>query len=278
MNFLVLGAGHTGARVAARLLQAGATVHATARDPARLAHLEGAHLHRVDVEDPASLRALARALPRGVRVLHSVPILEGPAGPRDPTPAILDALGDRPSRMVYLSTTGVYGAAPVVDERTGPAPDTERTRLRLEAERAVAAGPWSSMILRPAAIYGPDRGVHVAMRQGRYRLAGSGANFVSRIHVDDLAAVAEAALRAEIGGAWPVADAAPGTAREVAAFVAERLGLPMPPEAPPESLHETLRSDRRVDGTAVLRALGVELRYPTWREGLLAALGSDAAR
>ena len=59
MAFLVLGAGYTGERVAARLLAAGETVHVTARDPARLAHLHGALPHRLDVADPASLEALA---------------------------------------------------------------------------------------------------------------------------------------------------------------------------------------------------------------------------
>jgi len=272
MVFLVLGAGYTGARVAAALLARGATVHVTTRTPGRPGLPRGAVVHRADAADPAGLRALAARLPAGLRILHSVPVLEGPAGPWDPTPVLLEAFGSRAARVVYLSTTGVYGAQPAVDETTPPAPDTERTRLRLAAERAVAAGPWSWMVLRPAAIYGPGRGVHEAMRAGRYRLAGAGDNFVSRIHVDDLAALAVAALESEAGGAWPVADATPARAREVAAFCAGLLGLPMPPSAPPEALHETLRSDRRVDGAAVLRLLGVALRHPDYREGIRAAL------
>jgi len=272
MDFLVLGAGYTGARVARRLLDAGGTVYATARDPARLAGLPGVHALRLDVGDPDSLAALADVVPAGVRVLHSLPVLEGPEGPFDPTPQLLAALGDRPARVVYLSTTGVYGAARVVDEHTPAAADGERTRLRLAAEEAVRAGPWSAMVLRPAAIYGPGRGVHVALAAGRYRLAGSGENFVSRIHVDDLAAIAAAALRSDAQGAFPVADDEPAPAREVAAFCAGLLGLPMPPSAPPETLHETLRADRRVDGRAVRRLLGVQLAHPGFREGIAASL------
>ena len=67
------------------------------------------------------------------------------------------------------------------------------------------------MILRPAAIYGPGRGVHVSMEEGRFRFVGGGDNFVSRIHVDDLAAHVEAALLSDITGAWPVADEHPCT-------------------------------------------------------------------
>ncbi len=275
MDFLVLGAGYTGARVAARLLAAGDTVHVTARVPARLAGLAGAHAHRLDLAEPDSLQALARALPGGVRVLHSVPVLESADGPRDPTPEILAALGEKAARVVYLSTTGVYGGAREVNAATATAPDTDRTRLRLAAERAVAAGPWSWMVLRPAAIYGPGRGVHVAMAAGRYRLAGEGDNFVSRVYVDDLAAIAEAALRSDATGAFPVADDEPARARDVAAFCARLLGLPMPPSAPPESLHETLRSDRRVDGSAVRELLGVRLRHPGYREGIEASLREE---
>lgn len=267
MAFLILGAGYTGARVARLLALAGEEVHATVRDPSRLA-IPGVIVHRLDLEDPGSLAALASALPDRLSVLHSIPT--GDAG--DPTGEILAALGPKIRRLVYLSTTGVYGGAEVVDENTPVAPDSERTRARLEAEEKVSSGPWSWMVLRPAAIYGPGRGVQVSMATGRYRLAGEGMNFVSRIHVDDLAALAVAALRSGVDGAFPVADEEPARAREVAAFCAERLGLPMPPSAPPETLHETLRSSRRVDGGAIFERLGVKRIHPSYRSGIPASL------
>ena len=64
--------------------------------------------------------------------------------------------------------------------------------MRVDEENDVLAGPWSSLILRPAAIYGPDRGVHVSLAQGRHRMLGDGSNYISRIHVDDLAAITAA--------------------------------------------------------------------------------------
>ncbi|MGD0436431.1 MAG: hypothetical protein ABSB86_08195 [Bryobacteraceae bacterium] len=100
---------------------------------------------------------------------------------------------------------------------------TERARSRLEAERAIAEGPWSSLILRPAAIYGPGRGVQESIQRGVHSLSES---LVSRIHVDDLAAHAEAALHCEVSGAYPVADEEPCTSRETAAFSARLLNLP----------------------------------------------------
>jgi len=160
----------------------------------------------------------------------------------------------------------------VVDERTAAAPTTERTRLRWEAEQVVMAGPWSACVLRPAAIYGPGRGAHESIRAGRWRVAGDGGNYTSRIQVDDLAAVSAAAVLGELGGAWPVADEEPSTNLEITRFCCELMGLPMAPSAAAAELDETRRADRRVDGRAVLERLGVRLRYPSYRFGVPAAL------
>jgi nucleoside-diphosphate-sugar epimerase len=204
---------------------------------------------------------------RGAIVLHSVP---PEAGTR-----ILEDLADKPARVVYLSSTGVYGAVRDVDETTPPAPRTERDRLRLAAERAASAGPWSSLILRPAAIYGPGRGVHAAMAAGTFRLIEGGENFVSRIHVDDLAAIAEQALLSDLTGAFPVADEEPCRSREIAKFCARLMGLPMPPSEPLQGAAHARYADRRVNGMAIRRALGVDLRFPSYRVGIPACLAEE---
>ena len=182
-------------------------------------------------------------------VLHSTPP-QGSAG-------LLEALGDAPSRVVYLSTTGVYGAAQIVDETTPPDP----THERIAEEQRVASGPWSSLILRPAGIYGPGRGIHERVRKGEpCEMSDS---IVSRIHVEDLATHVEAALLSDVTGAWPVADEEPCTSREIVEFCANLLKLPLPP--PRES---RIHSNRRVDGSAIRRALGITLQYPSYRVGI----------
>ncbi len=138
----------------------------------------------------------------------------------------------------------------------------------------LAAG-CPSIVLRPAAIYGPGRGVHVSIPAGRFRMAGDGSAWVSRVHVEDLAALVEAALFSRVGGAWPVADEEPARQRDIAAFVCGLLGCAMPACAPPEQLHRTLRADRRVDGRAVFRAHGLRLRYPSYRTGIPACLAVE---
>jgi len=277
MDILILGCGFTGRRVASSLAQAGHLVWATSRHPERLA-LQDVRCLRLDLDDPASLAATGAAVPEGIRVLLSIPLLEESAGCwTDPTPRLLDALGSKPARVVYLSTTGVYGAQECVNELSLPAPRSPRETLRVDAERAVQQGPCSSMILRPAAIYGPHRGVHASMRRGTFRLPGDGSRFISRIHVDDLAALAGAALLSNHSGTWPAADEQPCTSLEICRFISELTGLPMPPPAAEGSVSHTLRNNRRVDGRAVVRLLGVSLRYASYRTGIPACLSAEAS-
>ena len=231
----------------------------TSRNPENLSGLPGIEAVRLDVSAPFSLDFI----PSGSLVLHSIPPLD-----QDDPNAIVAALGDRPRRVVYLSTTGVYGASPVVDSSTPVAPRHERDWQRVRAESAVLGGPFSSMVLRPAAIYGPDRGIHISMLQGRFRLVNGGSNYVSRIHVDDLAAHAEAALLSTEEGAWPVADDYPCTSLEIAKYCAELFGIELPESASSESVHHTRRADRRVDGRAVRQVLRVTLRYPSFHVGI----------
>lgn len=262
---VILGCGYTGQRLARRLSRQGRQVITTSRQsqPAQLAG--GRHI-RFDAHQ--SLEPLD-CIPAEAQVVYSIPVLEP-----DPLLSILRALGDRPSRMVYLSTTGVYGSTSVVDEHTEATPNNPEGHARIAAEQAIRSGPWSSLVLRPAAIYGPGRGVHVRMQQGTFRLGGDGSNYVSRIHVDDLAAHADRALNSDVQGAWPVADELPATSREVAEYCSTLLDVPLPEMVPTESLHPTRRANRRVDGSGIRRVLSLSLEYPTFREGIPAALAA----
>jgi nucleoside-diphosphate-sugar epimerase len=249
MDLLILGCGFTGYRVASRFLAKGARVTATTREPQRL-NLPGANAIRT--ED------VAAHLRPGMLVLHSIP--------PDGSSGLVAKLGDLPSRVVYLSSTAVYGSTTLVDEHTPVDLTSDRARARVEAEREVQAGAWSSLILRPAAIYGPGRGIQESMQRGSYSLSDT---YVSRIYVDDLAAHAEAALLSSIVGAYPVADEEPCTSRQMAEFCAGLLGVPL---GPGHEQPSRFSSNRRVDGSAIRRLLGITLQYPSYRTGVPAAL------
>jgi nucleoside-diphosphate-sugar epimerase len=279
-SVLILGCGYTGKRVARSLLARGVSITATTRHPERLRSLarSGVEVIKMDVLDPDSLAPIRKLTPREpLHVVHSIPIVSrADEPPFDPTPLLCEALGPRPARLVYLSTTGVYGDALDVDETTEAKPRNRSGELRIHAEQTVRSGPWPSLVLRPAAIYGPGRGVHESMRKGTFRLVGHGGNFVSRIQVDDLAAITAAAIDSPLTGTFPVADAEPCTSLEMAELCAKLLGTALPPSVPAEGVHHTRLANRRVNGNAILDRLGVTLRYPSYRTGVPAALAASS--
>lgn len=259
-TYLVLGCGFAGGRVARLLAARGGRVLGSV--PSAEAELAAAGVEpiRLDADDRASRDALARRCAqegRALRVLVAFPparLAEG--GER--TAEVLRALEGHAARVVQLSSTAVYGRAVRVDEATPATPATARGELYLEAERAVCRGPWSSLVLRAAAIYGEGRGL-LAEGGPRFTHARSLDAVVSRIHADDLAALACAALDAGLEGTFPAADEEPASGRTLLAAFAGAHWSP-PVDDPPGS--------RRVDGTAVARALGVRLRYPSFRTAL----------
>lgn len=264
MTVVILGCGYTGERVARRMVRRGAHVICTSRDCNRLASVDGVEGIRFDMTSEPQMDFI----PSGSAVLYSIPPIDG----WDASTHWAELALRQPGRVVYLSTTGVYGDSVEVNEMTAASPRDEHDRMRLQAEAAVLGGPWSSMVLRPAAIYGPGRGIHVSMARGSFRLVGTGNNYVSRIHVDDLAAHVEAALLSDCGGVWPVADNEPCTSREIAEYCAELLGIGVPESVAPDGVHRTRRANRKVDGSAIRRRLGIELKYPTYRDGIAVSL------
>jgi nucleoside-diphosphate-sugar epimerase len=274
VQVLILGCGYTGERVARKLLAQGIEVSATSRDPDKFRDLGlGAlKLIHMDLTVPETVNRLSwdNFVKPGVRVLHSVPPVNG----TDPTPQLLAALGTKPERVVYISTTSVYGDAREVNHLTPAAPVLPSQTVRVAAEQAVLNGNAAGLCLRPAGIYGQGRGVHQRMLDGNYKMVEDGTNFLSRIHVEDLAEHCVAALlRPEpLTGAYPVADAAPCSSLEIVEFCAQLLNLPMPPRIAAKDAHETQRVHRKVDGSYIRELLGIELKYPSYREGIRASI------
>ena len=148
-------------------------------------------------------------------------------------------------------------------------PNDERGRLRLAEEQWISSGPWTSLVLRAAAIYGPGRGVHTALRQGKAP-RGTGSGVVSRIHVEDLAALIEAGIFSDVEGAWPVADDEPCSTAEIAEWLAEIEGIKRNDSASTVYTH-----GRRVDGRKIRELLAIELVYRSWRTGIPASIDEE---
>ena len=84
---------------------------------------------------------------------------------------VLAALPSDVGRVIYISTTGVYGNAggEWVDEDTPPDPQRDGGRASLAAEQVLAASPFASrgVVLRLAGIYGPGRIPFLGQAAGR---------------------------------------------------------------------------------------------------------------
>jgi nucleoside-diphosphate-sugar epimerase len=257
---LVLGCGFTGRAVARLARERGVRVTTNVRSNERADALraEGFVVRQAPAIDE-SVTSLADA---DTHVVVAFP----PDGTTD------GRLGDAfaraaPRAITYVSTLGVYGdIRGVVDDTTPlPSPLPERSAKVLGAERAYRE--IGGTILRCPGIYGPDRGLHVRVTSGKHQIPGDGTRYLSRIHVDDLATLVLACADTR-GETFVVGDLEPAIQLDLCTWLSREYDVPLPPFVPLESVHETLRADRRADPSRALRTLGVTLRYPTYREGM----------
>ncbi|MBI3145262.1 MAG: SDR family oxidoreductase [Pseudogulbenkiania sp.] len=183
-----------------------------------------------------------------------------------------------PQRVVYISTSGVYGNAggAWVDENTPVAPDTPRARRRLHAEqrlRAFAKASSASVtILRAPGIYAAERLPSARLINGTPLIAADEDSYGNHIHADDLARLCAAALRRDGGiRVYNACDDDPLPVGEWYDRLADALGLPHAPRRPKAEvkaavspgLWSFLAESRRLDNRRLKRELRVRLRYPS---------------
>lgn len=233
-----------------------------------------------DFDRPESL-----ALPAGDALLHCVPP-PGQGAIDTRTANLLAALekcGILPARMVYVSTSGVYGdcAGDRVDESRPPAPRSDRARRRLDAERQLAA--WAAprgvelVVLRAPGIYAADRLPLERLRARTPVLSAHDDVYTNHIHAEDLAAIVCRALEDDApAGTYNAADDTEMKMGDWFDLVADARGLPRPPRVSHELAKERvaqpllsfMMESRRLDNRRLKDVLGVRLRYPTVYEGL----------
>ncbi len=287
MRLFAFGFGYSARAVARRLAPRLEAAWGTTREPEKLPDIAALGVEPVLFDGHCGQETVAAALSCADRVLVSIP--PGEAG----DPVLLyhrrDLAALKPPALVYLSTVGVYGdhGGAWVDEESQCRPVSARARRRLEAEaawRGFGAETGAPVaILRLAGIYGPGRGPFEKIRRGTARRIVKSGQVFNRIHVDDIAAIVEAAFDRRAGGIFNGADDEPAPPQDVIAYAAGLLGVPAPPEVPFEEagLTPMARSfygeSKRVRNDKIRRELGVSLAYPTYHEGLAAILAAEAA-
>jgi nucleoside-diphosphate-sugar epimerase len=287
LRLLIVGCGDVGLR----MLQAaprGVALTAITSQPARVPELRarGARPLVADLDRPASLRRLAGI---AQRVVHLAPPPgQGTGDPR--TRALLHALARRgpPHRLVYVSTSGVYGdcGGEWVEETRPPKPSTPRALRRVAAEEAVHEA-WlrhgvKVSVLRAPGIYAGNRpgGARERLLRGTPMLRAEDDVYTNHIHADDLARACWAALwRGRVRRSYNVSDDSAMRVGEYLDMAARLFGLPAPPRLARSELEglitpmqrSFLDESRRLVNQRLKQELRVRLRYPTVADGLQVA-------
>jgi nucleoside-diphosphate-sugar epimerase len=281
-RILIAGSGDIAMRVAP-LLHGRFRLFGLVRRAERFAGLRAAGITPV----PGNLddaRSLARIAGLADVVLHFAPPA-GMGGRDVRTRNLLTALsrGTLPRRLIYLSTSGVYGDCHGADvSETHPLnPQTERAQLRVDAEQQLRG--WakrnhvSVSILRVPGIYAADRLPLERLRQGTPAVARVEDSHTNHIHADDLARIVVAALRnGKPNRVYHASDDSGMKMGDYFDAVADAHGLPRPPRLPRAEVERSvspmlwsfMNESRRLSNARVKRELKVRLRYPAVSDAL----------
>jgi nucleoside-diphosphate-sugar epimerase len=283
---LIVGCGDVGMRVVQHL-SAGPHVLALTSSPMRTAALRAQGVVPLvgNLDKPATLARLAGL---AHRVLYlAPPPTEGWQDPRVAAFLRVVRLRTPLVQLVYGSTSGVYGdcAGAWVTETRATQATTPRAHRRVDAEAQVrcfgrSAGV-ASQILRIPGIYAPNRDggtPRERLLKGTPVLCAEDDVYTNHIHADDLARACIAALWK--GRPQRVYNTSDDTEMKMADYydwAADHYQLPRPPRVARDSAQRQLpvmllsfmSESRRLVNTRMQQELGVRLRYPTVREGLL---------
>jgi len=285
-------AAHTIATFGARFDRIAGTV--TTREKAAAIAAAGIGGHTVEAfvfdgsEAPPQINA---ALMNATAVLLSVPPREN----GDPVLAqFADTVAAAPNlqTIVYLSTVGVYGdhGGGWVDETTRATPVLERGRERLAAEQAWAAlgarAGTPVAILRLSGIYGPGQNALMQVSRGSAKRIDKPGQVFNRIHVADVAQAIDASFSRRADGVFNVTDDEPTAQGAPIALAADLLGVAPPPHIPFAEAAQEMSpmalsfygECKRVKNAKLKCELGIDLRYPTYRDGLRALFADGDGR
>ncbi|MFA6970023.1 MAG: SDR family oxidoreductase [Gallionella sp.] len=192
----------------------------------------------------------------------------------------------KPVRLVYISTSGVYGdcGGDRVSETRPVNPGSARSKLRVDAERQIRE--WAirnqvnATILRVPGIYAAERLPVSRLQQPCIVDAEDG--YTNHIHADDLARISVAAMqRGKPCRVYHASDDSQMKMGEYFDAVADGYGLPHPPRLPrvevqravSPMMYSFMNESRRLTNSRIKRELKVRLKYPTVADCLLEMMG-----
>ena len=195
--------------------------------------------------------------------------------------AAAEATGvDRVVAQGYACWNGIRegGWVKTEDDPLDPLADTAAEPVMqaiTHVERAVA--DVGGAVLRYGGLYGPGASEdQVALvRKRQFPVVGGGTGYCSWVHVDDAASATVLAVEQKASGVFNIVDDEPAPASEWLPHLAACAGARAPMRVP-RWLARLLAGDvavtmmtegRGFSNDKAKRALGWELRYPSWRQG-----------
>lgn len=287
-NIIIIGCGDIGQRVAKIWKNKGKSVFGIVRSENSLNALRQQHIHAIyaNLDDAKlELNLDQRLLENAIIYYFAPPPASGVIDNR--ITHFLNQLNASesgpPAQLIYISTSGVYGdqQGQLIDEQTPVNPQVDRAKRRFNAELQLAI--WSKessvpvTILRVGGIYGPGRLPLKRLRDQVPMLHEHLSPQTNRIHADDLAQICVAATNEKAAGEiYNVSDGTNSNMTEYFNTIADFTGLPRPPLVDWDEAEKTisegmlsyLRESRRMDNSKMMNELGIELRYPTLKDGL----------
>jgi nucleoside-diphosphate-sugar epimerase len=284
-EFTIIGCGDIGFRVSKELLKQGHQVQATVHYQEGVKVLESAGIKTI-VANFDSREDVPDFTMHGQRLFYLMP----PQGGGSSDYRMLNfcqklSAENCPSKIVYISTSGVYGdcGGTLVTEDTPVNPQTSRAKRRVSAENQLREQAdklgFELVILRVTGIYGPGRLPLSQLNKGHEVLKPEDAPRTNRIHSLDLVQICLAAMeKGTNGDIFNVCDGEDSSMSEYFMAVAEMYGLPQPKQLSWSEAEKAmnpltfsfLKESRQMSNDKMIEKLGIKLKYPTLKEGLFA--------
>ncbi len=278
-RILIAGCGLVGTRLGVELAVEGHEVWGLRRNPESLP--QAIHGLCADLTVPGSLASLPENLDRVF--FTAAPDRHDDEAYRtlygDGVRILLQCLveqGQQPQRVLFTSSTAVYEQkdGEWIDEDSPTQPCGYAGQRLLEAERLLAGGPFPSVVVRLAGIYGPERARLVdTVRNGAAAYADGPPRYTNRIHHDDCAGVLRyLAFLDDPDPLYLASDDEPADDRTILTWLAGQLGAPEPAIRPAAELSSWTRGSNKRCCNRKLRQSGYRFRFPTFRDGYGAML------
>jgi nucleoside-diphosphate-sugar epimerase len=275
-SLLIAGMGDIGRRLAALHPETRVLGVARTGESAALAREAGATPVAADLDQRTGLARIAGLSSWVVHLAPPPGDSEGDQRTRNLLAALMKR-GSLPRRLVYISTSGVYGNCngERVFEHRPTAAKNARAKRRVDAERQLrrfaARNGIKLTILRAPGIYAADRLPLERIRKQTPAVTSEEDSYTNHIHADDLANLVWLALfRGKPNRVYHAVDDSVKKMGDYFDLVADQFGLPRSPRISRQQAQQVLSpallsflsESRILDNTRMKQELRARLKYP----------------